>query len=230
MSKEFTDSKGEAKALQHDFQAHNSANAAAPPYNSTSEEKQSLEPPPSYDSSAYPPLPHHTQAPSQTLYVWYESWLKNDVHILSEDHKILYTIKLKMRKPQITLNSPDTQDTVATVSFSCFSCSMDAVVNDAPFQLTKRGLLKLGHTWKSPAQGGSQFTWKAGGRWKCSLICEDEQGVCVAQLTFPGLKLRKAARLDLYTTGSQALVEEILMTGLGVTEFNGGLGNVSLLG
>lgn len=228
MSKEFIDSKEAAKTREKNFQALDTSNVAAPPYSFNPDHKLPLEQPPSYDTNAYPPLPNHTQAPSQTLFVWYESWLKNDVHILSEDHKIIYNIKLKMRKPQITLSSAATKDTVATICFPCFSCSIDAVVNDAPFQLTKRGILKFGHTWTSPARGNSRFTWKTGGRFRLSLICEDEQGVCVAQLTFPGLKLRKAARLDLYGTCSKALTEEILMTGLAVTEYNGGLGNISI--
>jgi hypothetical protein len=187
--------------------------------------------PPSYDKTAYPPLPHHKQAPSVTLHVWYESWRKNDVHILDADHATtLYTLKLAVRKPQMTFDSTAAKATIATVRFNLLSRGIDATVNGSSIPLTPRGLLKNGHTWRSAALGNVEFTWKIKS-FGLTLVCEDERGTPVARISFPGLGLRRAGRFDLYgpEMSRAAVVEEMLVTGLASVEYNAGLGNTSIM-
>ncbi|KFY97084.1 hypothetical protein V500_02212 [Pseudogymnoascus sp. VKM F-4518 (FW-2643)] len=218
----------DSKPLKHQM----SDSPAAPPPSYPQVQAQvpdHCEAPPSYDKTAYPPLPHHTQAPSLTLYVWYESWRKNNVHILDSDHATtLYTLKLQVRKPQMTFDSTAAESTIATVDFSLLSRSIEAAVNGSSISLTSRGLFKNGHTWSSPVLGNVELTWKIKG---LNQVCEDEQGICVAKLTFRIMSLRRAARLDMYgpeVTRSDVL-EEIVVTGLAFAEYNQGLANINVL-
>jgi hypothetical protein len=219
-------------ATNPNTQSFESLPAPPPPYPQAQAQKpEHHQTPPSYDSKAYPALLNQTQTPSRTLYVWYESWQNNDIHILDADHTtILYTVKLHIRKPQIIIHSASSGAAIATVNFNLLLTNIVATLNDSPIPLTSRGLLKNGHTWPSHAQGNATFTWKLKGM--KSLVCEDEKGSVVARMTFNALSLRKTARLDMY--GSEvmddAFMEEILVTGMASMEYNAGLGNVCVFG
>lgn len=209
-------------------QTWESQDAPPPSYQAQRQASAQHEMPPSYDKTAYLPLPHHKQAPSVTLHVWYESWRKNDIHILDANHaNTLYTMKLAIRKPQMTIDSTAAKATIASVTFNFLSRGIDATVNGSAIPLTPRGLLKNGHKWRSAALGNVEFIWKLKG---FGLVCEDERGTPVARITFPGLGLRKVGRFDLYgpEMSRTAVVEEILATGLASVEYNAGLGNTSI--
>lgn len=199
-----------------------------PPYTSTAPEtKGNL--PPSYDKSAYPPLPHHTQAPSRTLHVWFESWLKSDVHILDADHStLLYTVNLKLRKPQIALYAASSQKEVGRVNFSIWSCTFDSTIHGVQVPIKSRGVLKNGYYYESNAIKGATFTWK----WtsKMKLVCEDGDGITVACYSWPGMSMRKGGRFDFFRPEvvRDEVLEEILLTGLAVVQYNAQIAQVSL--
>lgn len=232
-----SDSKDDAKAKESqtfEYRAPDLLDAPPPSY----PEAQSQSPipidnqgPPSRENPAYPPLPHHTQAPSLTLHVRYESWRTNDVRILDADGATtLYTLKLQLRKPQMTIDAASATATIGTVTFPFLTSRIETTVHDSPITLTSLGLLKKGHAWSSPALGNAAMTWKTKSR-NLDLVCSDAQGVMVARFDFPNWGLRKVGKFEMF--GSEvtrgAVLEEILVTGLAMVEYNLGLANLNVL-
>lgn len=173
-------------------------------------------------SSPYPPQPHHTQAAARVLHVWYDGWHISRVRVLDTDNATpLYTIRMKITKPHLVIESASAGSTIGTVSFHTLSNRIDATVHDSSTTLTCRGLFKNGHTYPSPALGGATLTWKTQGH-SLDLVCLDEGGVAIARFCFSNWSLRKAGRVELMgpQAASGALMEEIIVTGTAMVEYS----------
>lgn len=150
------------------------------------------------------------------------------MHILDADHEtVLYTAKLKMRKPQIRMYSASTQEEIGTASFPVFSSGFDSVIHGQSIPIKSRGVLKNGHFFVSEALPGAKFTWKSTS--KLNLVCEDERGVRVASYTWPSVSMRKGGRFDFFSpeVARDAVFEEILVTGLVIVQSNASAAQVA---
>lgn len=126
-------------------------------------------PPPTYIDAAnrgalasnatpYPPQPHHTQAICRTMHFMYGKWGANCVSVLADDRTTeLYTMKLRMRKPNLTVESAFTHDTIGSVNYKMMKASMDSFVRGNPIPLTAHGILCAKYTWASPSLGGRHY-------------------------------------------------------------------------
>jgi hypothetical protein len=165
------------------------------------------------------------------LHVRYESWRKNELCILDADNNTtLYTIKLQMRKPQMTIESISTKATTGTVIFHTLTNRIETTVHNSPITLTSRGLLKNGHKWSSSRSGNVDMTWITN-RGNFNLVCLDEQALPVARFIFPNWSLRKAGTFEILAPemSQGAVMDEIIVTGLAMAEYNIGLANVNAL-
>jgi hypothetical protein len=215
------------------FQYGESNSQAAPPPSYSGSQSQipvDNRSAPSYETSAYPPLPHHTQAPSLTLNIKYESWRKSKIQVLAADNTtILYAINLGMRKPHMTIRSASSDATLGTVAFHSLTNRIDTTVNGSSIPLTSAGVLKNGHKWTSPARGNVEFIWKSKLR-NLDLTCVDERGVPIARFKFPNWSLRKVGTFEMLgpDVAQGAIMEELLVTGMAMVEYTMGLVNVSV--
>jgi hypothetical protein len=172
-----------------------------------------------YENATYPPLPYHTQAPSRTLRVQYQGWMRNEIRIRDENNTTtLYNVNIQLSKPHITIDSAS-KATIGTVMLPSLSNTIKTTVHDSPITLTSIGLLKNGHRWSSPTLGKVDMIWKT--QKNLDLSCLDAQGLKVAQFSFPNWNLREVGKLELFGSemAEAAVVEEILVTGLGMIEY-----------
>jgi hypothetical protein len=202
-----------SKAYEHD---EPELEAAPPPsYPETQNNLQAQSVPSSIPgNSAYPPLPHHTQAPSRTFHIEYESALTNRARILAEDNTtLLYILKLHLSKPYTTIDSVSTGSTIGTVTFHTLSNRIDTTIQNSPIALTPRGILKFGYKF---TLRGEELSWKMQ-KHKLDLVCVDEAGVARARFCFANWSLRKCGVLEVFGSGEG--VEELLVTGLAVVQY-----------
>lgn len=185
---------------------------SAGPHGSDTSEAQEI--------TANSPLPNPSQTQSRTLNVRYEGWPINSVRVLDEDNAtLLYSVKLKMRKPHLAVNSASTGATIGTVNFHNLSSRIDINLHDSPIALTSRGALKSSYTYPSAALGGGEMTWKTKGL-NLDLICLDERSMPVARFIFSNWSLRKCGTFEMIGPAGARIdvMEETLVTGLALVE------------
>jgi hypothetical protein len=173
----------------------------------------------SYDNPGCPSLPYHSQTPSLTLRVQYQSWMRNEVRIRDVNNTAtLYNVNIQLSNPHITVHSTS-KAAVGTVVLPFLSSTIKTTVHDSQITLTSKGLLKNGHKWSSPSLGKIDITWKT--QKNLDLVCLDAQGVKLALFSFPNWSLRESGTLELF--GSEMVealvVEEILVTGMAMIEY-----------
>ena len=172
------------------------------------------------DSSAYPPQPHHTQAPSRLMNVVYEHYRTDRIRVLDADNtNTLYTMKLQMKKPHIVVKATSTETTIGTANLHMFKGGIDTTVHDNSITLSKHGFFKSTYTWPSPALEGATLTWKFKNL-GVEILCLDEREIAIARFRFNNWSAKKCGTLEML--GPQAdgglLMDEILVTGLAVVE------------
>ncbi|KAL8718840.1 MAG: hypothetical protein Q9181_008144 [Wetmoreana brouardii] len=146
----------------------------------------------------------------------------NRAHILDTDKTTrLYSLKFRMIKPHMIIESVSTGATVATVVYHSLSSRIDTTLHGHPVTLTSAGLLKSKYTWSSPALGGATMTWNAKSFTGLDLDCLDEQGILIARYLFSNWSMTKCGTLELL--GPRAthgpVTEELLVTGLALVVY-----------
>ena len=194
---------------------------------------QLAEPPPSYPqaqgqalveahppevptASAYPPQPHHTQAPFRTLHIMYENWCMNGIRIHDTDKStLLYTLKRHLRTPHLTLESASSAATVGTAILHFHTSRVDITVNEAAVSMTSHGFWQKSYKWSSPALEGATVTWKCNNS-NLDLVCVDEQEIAIARFRYSNWSLKKCGSFEILgpKAGTVQLTEEMLVTGL----------------
>lgn len=177
-------------------------------------------------SSPYPPQPHHLQAITRTLHVYYENWKMSSVRILDSDNATeIYNAESHMRKPNLIVKIAATGATLGTATFHLTTSRIDTQVRDTPIALQTWGILgRKGHRFPSAALGGAFLRWKYDKHMSLDLFCVDEHDVVVARFHFSNWSLSKCGRLELVgplASGNDGggVMEEVLVTGLAMAQY-----------
>ena len=198
---------------------HGAHQMAEPPPSYPQAQGQALvevHPPEDPTASAYPPQPHHTQAPFRTLHIMYESWRLDGIRILETDRStLLYTLKRHLRTPHLTLESASSAATVATAILHFRTSRVDITVNEAAISMTSRGFWQDSYKWSSPALKGATVTWRCSNS-NLDLVCVDEQEIAIARFRYSSWSLKKCGSFEILgpNAGTTQLTEEMLVTGL----------------
>lgn len=176
-------------------------------------------------SSPYPPQPHHLQATTRTLHLYYEDWKMTSVRILDSDNVTeLFNAESHLRKPHINVKIAATGATLGTATFHYTTCRIDTLVRDTPIELRPWGTFgRKGHRFPSRALGGAFLRWK-NDKHGLDLLCLDEQDVTVARFHFNNWSFSKCGRLEFVgplagAHDDQGIMEEILVTGLAMAQY-----------
>lgn len=191
---------------------------------------RTLQPQPDAGSSTYPPQSHHIQAPSRLMHVMYENWRSSQMRLLDADKtNTLYTMKLQMRKPHITVEDASTGAAIGTANFHTFKSRIDITVHDTPIEFKSHGMLKSSYGWTSPALGGAAMSWKSNS-WATEITCLNEHAVAIARFRFSNWSMKKCGTLEIL--GPQAAggpsFDEVLVTGLAAVEVVLAMRNTSI--
>jgi hypothetical protein len=174
-------------------------------------------------ASPYLLQPHHVQATTRTLHIYYDDWKVSSVRIMDTDKRVeLFKVKLQLKKPHLSIASARTGTTIGTATYHSFTSRIDITVHGSPISMTPCGTLgRKGHEYSSPARGSANMRWKYQNH-NLDLVCLDEREVPIARFHFSNWSMYKCGKLELIgPTGNEdgAVMEEIIVTGLAIAEY-----------
>ncbi|KAL9036963.1 MAG: hypothetical protein Q9180_003996 [Flavoplaca navasiana] len=184
-----------------------------------------------YHAPTYQPVTHHqpTQAPPssgrmaliRTLHIYNRSCGSSKSTIFDTDKTTpLYTVAIRMCKPNLTVSLPSSPIPIATAVFHDFHSHIDVLIRGVSITLRSRGMLKSGHSYASPALGGEEVVWKKENRLGMDMRCENSKGSVLARYKFSQLSWKKTGSLELmgFAAGGGRMMEEMVVMGMVMVE------------
>lgn len=160
------------------------------------------------------------QSDGQILHVYFEGWKMDSVRVCDTDKtSVLYTAKLKLKAPYMTLHSASSNANIAIVNFHQWSTRIDATIHDQSIGLTASGLLRLPYSYESPAFGGMKMTWKPRSKLdELKLVLLDDKSIPVAKFDPSNWSTHKSGKFELLerSTSNAGVMDEVVSTGLAV--------------
>ncbi|KAI4269476.1 MAG: hypothetical protein LQ337_007257 [Flavoplaca oasis] len=187
-----------------------------------------------YQAPTFQPVTYHQsiQAPSasgmgngmattRTLHIYNSSCGSSKSTIFHTDKTTpLYTVAIRMCKPNLTISLPSSPIPIATAVFHDFHSHIDVLIRGVPITLRSRGILKSGHSYASPALGGEEIVWKKENRLGMDMRCENSKGSVFARYKFSHLSWKKSGSLELmgFAAGGGRMMEEMVVMGMVMVE------------
>ena len=188
---------------------------------------------PSNSSYMYQPATYHqsTQAPpasgmgngmalTRNLHIYNRSCGSSKSTIFDTDKTTpLYTVAIRMCKPNLTICLPSSPIPIATAMFHDFHSHIDVLIRGVSITLRSRGMFKSGHSYASPALSGEEVFWKKENTLGMDMRCENSKSV-LARYKFSHLSWKKSGSLELmgFAAGGGRMMEEVVVMGMVMVE------------
>lgn len=165
----------------------------------------------------YPPQPYHDQAVSRTVEVERDNLAGTRYRVMDGSSQ-LYTANMKLRKPQMTI---ETSERIGSVVYHSHTSKIDLTLRGDSVTLRSHGMMWNRWTYESPAFRGT-VTWrrKSKATKMFDFVCLLDE-VPIAQFTVNNFGVTKIGKINFFGAGASSglAMDEIVTTGLALADF-----------
>lgn len=150
-----------------------------------------------------------------------KGWKGSTLEIFdSETRALLYTVRSKLRKPHLIIQSGRDGPELGTAVYHTLSSKIDLEIDGQPTEMKTKRMLSSTYTFSSRAFGGATMTWESKSHWRTfDYTLLDDKALPIAKCSAPYWSSNFAGKIEILNADSvdERQRREILITGFALT-------------